>query len=263
MKIVTHSGIFHADEVFAIALLKMTLLGLGEELSIIRTRDKDIIFKAQDESRTFVIDVGGLYQENKLNFDHHQDETMPASNYLILDYLYYRSLLNTNTYEELSNIMIWISDWDINYDDIHSKYARDFFHFRNISNIISGFNRMSLGEAKQDEQFLKAIDFAEIFLANEYYIAEQKILGESIYKNGIRKDSYIIFDEYCPIWKEKNEFIYAIMPNPSGYAVFSKNSSKYPLPDVSDDDNVIFAHKGKFIVIFATLDEAIKYADNL
>ena len=63
----THNGAFHCDEVLACGLLLHTL-----EFSngvIIRTRDPDFISKAH-----ITVDVGGVYNEEKKRFDHHQSE---------------------------------------------------------------------------------------------------------------------------------------------------------------------------------------------
>jgi len=59
--LVTHDGIFHADEVFAIALWKKYI---SSDIEIIRTRD--------DIDADISIDVGGLYFPKALKFDHHQ-----------------------------------------------------------------------------------------------------------------------------------------------------------------------------------------------
>lgn len=67
-KIVTHSGDFHADDVFAVATLTLYLDKLGEKYRIIRTRDQEIIEKGD-----YVIDVGRIYDEDENRFDHHQD----------------------------------------------------------------------------------------------------------------------------------------------------------------------------------------------
>ncbi|MFA6445920.1 MAG: MYG1 family protein [Candidatus Paceibacterota bacterium] len=63
--IVTHDGRFHADEVFAIALLKM--IPEFKNTKLIRSRDQKIIEKAD-----IVLDVGGVYDPLKYRFDHHQ-----------------------------------------------------------------------------------------------------------------------------------------------------------------------------------------------
>ena len=64
MRVVTHSGPFHADEVFAYALLRVFL---GEELELLRTRDAALIARAD-----IAIDVGGEYDPPRRRFDHHQ-----------------------------------------------------------------------------------------------------------------------------------------------------------------------------------------------
>lgn len=64
-KIVTHNGVFHADDVFAMATLQL-YFG-GEELEVIRTRDEEII-----KTGDWVFDVGGIYDPTKRRFDHHQ-----------------------------------------------------------------------------------------------------------------------------------------------------------------------------------------------
>ncbi|MHB1316581.1 MAG: MYG1 family protein [Minisyncoccota bacterium] len=64
--IVTHSGQFHADDIFAVATLKL-MLEDKFELKVIRSRDPEIIKDAD-----YVVDVGGVHDEEKNRFDHHQ-----------------------------------------------------------------------------------------------------------------------------------------------------------------------------------------------
>ena len=70
MLVVTHSGPFHADEVFAYALLRVFL---GDELELVRTREPAIIARAD-----IAIDVGGEYDASRGRFDHHQ-QSYPGS----------------------------------------------------------------------------------------------------------------------------------------------------------------------------------------
>lgn len=60
---VTHNGKFHADEVFATAVLQQ----LYPDLEVIRSRDPATI--AQGD---FVYDVGGIYDHETRRYDHHQ-----------------------------------------------------------------------------------------------------------------------------------------------------------------------------------------------
>lgn len=61
--ITTHSGRFHADESFGVAVLKIVY----PDSIIVRTRDIEKI-----RSSDIVLDVGGEYDESKDRFDHHQ-----------------------------------------------------------------------------------------------------------------------------------------------------------------------------------------------
>ncbi|GAC1427554.1 MAG: MYG1 family protein [Burkholderiaceae bacterium] len=64
MVIVTHSGKFHADDAWAVAVLNI----LFPKCEIIRTRDPVIIAAAD-----FAIDVGGSWEPPAGRFDHHQN----------------------------------------------------------------------------------------------------------------------------------------------------------------------------------------------
>ena len=65
MKIATHNGKFHADEVFAVSLLRR--LDRFKDAEIIRTRDAEILKTAD-----VVVDVGGQYDPLTHRYDHHQ-----------------------------------------------------------------------------------------------------------------------------------------------------------------------------------------------
>jgi uncharacterized UPF0160 family protein len=63
MIIATHSGRFHADDVWAVAALNILFPGSD----LIRTRDAELLSKAD-----FVVDVGGVWDAATGRFDHHQ-----------------------------------------------------------------------------------------------------------------------------------------------------------------------------------------------
>lgn len=63
MIIATHSGKFHADDVFAVAVLDIVFPGC----ELIRTRDPERIVAAD-----FAVDVGGVWEPQAGRFDHHQ-----------------------------------------------------------------------------------------------------------------------------------------------------------------------------------------------
>ena len=59
----THDGRFHADEIFALAVLKL----IFPDLEIVRSRDEKV-YKNAD----IIVDVGHVYDAENLIFDHHQ-----------------------------------------------------------------------------------------------------------------------------------------------------------------------------------------------
>lgn len=65
-KVITHSGSFHADDVFAVATLQLHF-GV-ENIEVVRTRDEAIIATGD-----IVVDVGGVYDPGRQKFDHHQN----------------------------------------------------------------------------------------------------------------------------------------------------------------------------------------------
>lgn len=63
LKVATHSGTFHADDVFAFAILRTAT---GGRLQLVRTRDADRLAAAD-----VVFDVGGSFDRAARRYDHH------------------------------------------------------------------------------------------------------------------------------------------------------------------------------------------------
>jgi uncharacterized UPF0160 family protein len=68
VRIGTHNGLFHSDEVFAVAMMSITAELQGLTVQVTRTRDLNIL-----NTQHYIIDVGGQYDGVKC-FDHHQSE---------------------------------------------------------------------------------------------------------------------------------------------------------------------------------------------
>lgn len=65
MRIGTHNGTFHCDEVLACYMLK--ILPEYKDADIVRSRDEEILGQCN-----IVVDVGGVYNPAKHRYDHHQ-----------------------------------------------------------------------------------------------------------------------------------------------------------------------------------------------
>ena len=80
--LVTHSGTFHLDDVFAYVVLRavLSLTSSGQDHTFARTRDKETMTRAD-----YVWDVGNAYDASVGRFDHHQrgapvrDDGVPLS----------------------------------------------------------------------------------------------------------------------------------------------------------------------------------------
>ncbi len=67
LKLVTHDGSFHADDIFACATLSILFERKGHDFEVTRTREPELI-----QAADYVFDVGGVHDEATNRFDHHQ-----------------------------------------------------------------------------------------------------------------------------------------------------------------------------------------------
>jgi len=175
MVIVTHSGKFHADDAWAVAVLNV--LHPGSE--IVRTRNPAII-----EAADFAVDVGGIWDPATGRFDHHQkgfDAARPSGVVYASAGLVWRehgarcvrALASAHTghplSEDASREIAYAIDADIvQYLDMSDTgAARNAPGSYGLSAVISGFNpnwmdeqRMGYGEpteAYRLEQFKRAM----------------------------------------------------------------------------------------------------------
>lgn len=163
MKIVTHDGTFHTDEVFAIALIKKFITS---KVEVVRTRDENILNEAKEDKNIFVIDVGREYNFHKRNFDHHQrefnitwenEDVLFSSCGLIWGFLKKRGYLKKFSKFTLNNIEKKL----IKKIDAHDNGQC----FWSLSNMIKICNR----DDNTEEDFNKALNIATTYLDNIFY----------------------------------------------------------------------------------------------
>ena len=160
---ITHNGVFHADEVFATALLSMIA-----EVRLLRTRS----IKAEDKRESVIMyDVGGKYSVWDKVFDHHQkdfslthEDGTKLSSFGMLWYLYGRFAL-CDVYDCPTRYI------ELAFNDINNRLVKWIDGRDNgqlpqseeltISSMISGFNP-AWDEESPDENtcFIKAVEFA-------------------------------------------------------------------------------------------------------
>lgn len=256
MRILTHSGKFHADEVFAIAaLVKWRNISISD---VIRTRDIPTTIEAMKDSNTYVIDTGGVYNKAKLNFDHHQDLSLSASNVLVYWHLMEIGKIEIDCVSHLYKFMKGISFMDTNQAKFLDKWNgfNNQNLFRNINSMITNFNRDIMNPTEQDFQFAKAVVFAVEILENEIQAAKRDNYQKFLFMNRtVIGNNIAIFDEPCNVWSKHHK--YAIMPNElNNWQIVAKNKN---LPEIVHKD-LVFQHKANFIAVFNTKEAAIEVA---
>jgi hypothetical protein len=81
-KIITHPGSAHKDDFMSVSILLATLG--SAEIYRREATPEDL-----SDPKTYVVDVGMVYDPEKHNFDHHQDPTFPCAFHLVMRYLGY------------------------------------------------------------------------------------------------------------------------------------------------------------------------------
>lgn len=179
--IATHNKTFHADEITAIALLKIFT---NFDIEIQRVDHGTKNFSRYD----FVIDIGRVFDGVK-HFDHHQYKGGKSSAGLIWDYIG----LNKE-YERISKLVDLVDR-----NDVGIEKAKPFEY----SSMVKCFNTRSLLSNEQEEAFYKAIDFSMTILSSLKKNADEVILAKDIVSNSFyfNGNSKIIeLSEFTPFW---------------------------------------------------------------
>ncbi|MBC8427512.1 MAG: MYG1 family protein [Proteobacteria bacterium] len=241
LKIVTHNGSFHADDVFACAVLKL----LYSDAEIIRTRNQSII-----DTADIVVDVGQSYDSITNRYDHHQkggagvhQHTGIKMSSIGLVWERYGLQLIYN----LSNEFIQAPEEGITFGQIWERVNWNLIQIIDagdtgtkifesvydgvqpytISQVISGFNPdweevQRSGTSLFDQCFIKAIEFAKTILINEIRSARSVIIARSKVLSYINKaqqeqSRVIVFDQHLPwmgtVIKNTYDELYVVYPS--------------------------------------------------
>lgn len=270
----THDGSFHADETVACALL--LLYDLIETDKIHRTRD--IVELSECE---YVCDVGGVYDTKLKRFDHHQKEYTGelASAGMVLLYLKNLGFMDETLYEHFNNCLIK----SVDAHDIGKIEAKGFSFSQIIANFLPIDYNASLKEKNQ--AFIKALEFTYGHLKRKQdrFFYSKKCM-DKVKKVMEIKKKYLIFDESIPwldaffeLGGESHPALFVIMPTQGHWKLRAippdtnnRMKVRLPLPlewaglhledlaKISHIEGAVFCHKGRFISIWKTKEEAIK-----
>ena len=242
----THNGVFHADEVLAIALLLWQLNYELEEVRIIRSRDENMLALADA-----TVDVGGRYDESKNYFDHHQFEKTNS--------LYGKSSaglvamsMDLTQYPTLNRLIKDVDDQDTGIK------VQEEFHF---CRIISTYNCTDIHSLNQNVAFEDAVAFTINLVKNLAF----KDLQENTQKENAKKFKILKYDDLLVAisdrempWVHTKHFagladlVVRYDKNEENWAVqtVQLNASSYDTKhsiEPRGTNNEIFVHKAGFI----------------
>lgn len=202
--IAVHDGRFHADDIFACAVIR---LYLGKKTNIIRTRDPELIAGAD-----FVLDVGGIYDPKNKKFDHHQqggagvrENTIPYAAFGLVWKEYGSAICGgTSIAEMVESALVLSIDASDNGISTFEPFKDKPFPYL-IQSAFSSF--MPTWKEKNeiaDKHFLYLVGIGEAILKREIIHArdynEGEIALKKIYENTQDK-RIILFDRMYP-WEQ-------------------------------------------------------------
>ena len=203
--LVTHSGSFHTDDVFACATLCLMLEKENISYDIVRTRDEKTIEKGD-----YVFDVGGVYDANLNRFDHHQkdgagkrDNGIEYSSFGLVWKHFGNQLTNSSEVTKiLDERLVQIVDAIDNGISIANPVIPNVFAY-GIHDIITAFHP-SYKEKNPDcySRFLEIVNFAKNLLSKEIEKAQDQENIQKYVKKIIdekdKESKILILDEYIP-----------------------------------------------------------------
>lgn len=205
IKVCTHSGSFHSDDVFAAAVLELALK--PARLEFIRTREEKIISESD-----YVFDVGGIYDESKNRFDHHQKggagERESGALYASFGLVWKKfgekvagSAKIASIFDQ--NFVQYIDVMDSGVGELKPVF-KNIYPYTIVGVFFSFLPTWKEKEADLDQRFKNAVIFAKELILREIQILkdeeEGKDLVREVYQNTSDK-RLILFEKSLP-WAE-------------------------------------------------------------
>lgn len=288
MKIITHSGNFHPDDVLAVA----SLLLLYPDAEVVRTRDEEIINSKGPED--IVLDVGGKYDPSELRFDHHQTGGAGARKngipYAALGLIWkeYGAKIagSERAAMTIEEKIVWQVDSGDNGIDVYKRFRTDLKPYLFEGAIISHMLTWEEKGRNIDEAFMEAVHFVtpvlkrEIIKSNAFINGENKVI--EAYERATDKRLILLDNSYA--WKDVitryPEPLYVVMNDgvQATWAVSAirkdaasyQNRKSFPeswagktgseLAAITGVPDAYFAHKNRFLVIANSKEGALQLA---
>ncbi|MEK7180208.1 MAG: MYG1 family protein [Patescibacteria group bacterium] len=283
--VVTHSGRFHADEVLALAVLRLVL----KELNVLRTRDTNTIEKAD-----YVVDVGRIYNPEKNRFDHHQEggagarlDGIPYASFGLVWKKFGATLCGSKEAAAIIEKKI-VEPVDANDNGVSlCDCPKDIIPYRFQEVIFSLSPTWKESEHDIDVAFLDAVSISERVLLREIKKAQDSVEGSKIVER-MHEDAsdkrILVMDTHYPyeeITQKLPELLYVVYPDSQGNGwkvqavpddIKAYTSRKqFPLTwagkegeelaAISGVSDASFCHNARFLAVAKSKEGALKLAE--
>ena len=283
-----HDGIFHSDDVFAVAILRLRY----PDIQIRRTREPELL-----ERVNIRVDVGRKYNPNTNDYDHHQGlkkkrvNGMPyAAAGLIWKHFGQKLVPIQEEFDYIDRKIIQPIDSS---DTGNIPYETATINSNRISPIT--IDRMvhsfypAPPDSKYDIPFFRAVHFTSAYLEREFLFAKSVAKARALIELKIRPDKqYIILDGSIPppIWKEvlerQSKIDYVVSPYTSGGWIIEtvpidadrfdsrrklpkawSNLTDTKLGEAAGIEDAMFCHRDRFMMRVGSKESAIKVVEDI
>ncbi len=273
--VATHDGPFHADDVMAVALVRVFV---DPDARVIRSRDP-----ARWEEADVVVDVGGRFDPVARRFDHHQRSyTGPRSSAgMVLDWLEPQlpATLVRALREGCMDYLDAVDNGRRTPDPQVPCFARIVAALADTADSAEAFDRAFLRAVQIGEDFLRGMR-----VAHERTAAAEAVVVAAMERARGTGSNLLLFERYIP-WKEPyfkhggadhpTEFVlfpgldgsWRVVAIPPSLGSFEQKCSLpaswaglggADLAAVTGVEGSIFCHKNRFVAGFRTLDDALE-----
>jgi uncharacterized UPF0160 family protein len=283
MKIVTHSGPFHADDVLAVAALLLKY----PDATVVRSRDKEVI-----DSADIAVDVGFASDPEKKRFDHHQPSGagkrpngIPYASFGLVWKEYGEELAGGMDEAKVIDEKIGMPIDAIDNGVIISTPIFDGVREYSMGDYFESFIHEAGTYEEMDRAFFEAIGQARDFLARKIASAKRSVIEwrrvKDIYNESENK-RVITLPEHMH-WKRAlipTEAQYVVTPRIDGLWMIQgvpnavhgfEPKRRFPsswgglsdgvLAEVSGVPGTIFCHKNCHLAVVETKEAALKLAE--
>lgn len=287
IRIITHDGTFHSDDVFAVAALKKILD--PHEVEIKRTRDPQII-----EVGDYVVDVGGIYDPAKNRFDHHQEggaglreNGIKYSSFGLVWKKFGEDIAGSREIaDRIERKLVVPIDAIDNGQEIIERKIKDIGPYT-ISDIVFAF-RPSWRESGGDylSEFYEAVKFAGFILDREIISGTGELEANRLAEEDFARaeDKRVVFlskhypwyevmdhhKEVLYVLYQQNENTWRLRAVPESLDSFTPRKmlpaawagkERYELADETGVPDALFCHNNRFVAVAGSKEGILKLAE--